>query len=726
MPMRHICRHASNLTQSGRLHAIRGLTYPRVAARLIHDIAADARVGGSTKPGATSPSRLARNLNEYKNSFEFNRQSTPAELQVEGTRVTVNGFLSRRRVMHSKLVFADVETDPGLAYPSQPNGQGPRRQVQITSAYEQAGGPDELVNKDLRAVLLHSPVTVTGTVAKVTGTRIDIKLESIKPLNMFPKDIIVSEGTVFPPSSRHLQIRFSETLRTRLYMRNSASMAIEETLASKGFLQVETPLLFKSTPEGASEFLVPTRRAGMAYALPQSPQQYKQLLMASGVRGYYQFARCFRDEDLRADRQPEFTQLDMEMSFATARDVRDTVEQLIRSIFARLSKDIKFRLEGDKMVPVLPSMLASEPQSSSQVQETRGWVEPPSQEPFQCISYATAMAQYGCDKPDLRIPFTISRVDDILPRDFIQKISNLGNPAVEVIVLRPTRKSGSTPTMKDVQAFMDSLPSSLLDNPDGGPAPLLFNPSQPLGGLSALGFEAAEKIRSLEGVEELAEGDILIFQAREDKPFQGGSTALGRIRTALYEFAIGNKFLPLNNDFKFLWVNEFPMFTPDNDKDPGQGGTAGFSATHHPFTAPFSQADFDLLSVDPLAARGDSFDLVVNGVELGGGSRRIHLPQMQEDIMREVLKMSDERIAQFSHLIEALRAGCPPHAGFALGFDRLIAVLSYAESLRDVVAFPKSKKGEDLMVKSPARITNADLERYHLSFRGKKSTKEAA
>ena len=276
-------------------------------------------------------------------------------------------------------------------------------------------------------------------------------------------------------------------------------------------------------------------------------------------------------------------------------------------------------------------------------------------------------------------------------------------------------------SQKDAQEFMDSLPISMLASPDGGPAPLRYDPLQPLNGLSALGFEAAEAITALAeaGQEPLEQGDFLIFQARENNPFQGGSTALGRIRTALYEFGLAKKLLPFDGSFKFLWVNEFPMFTPDNDKDPGQGGTAGFSATHHPFTAPFSQEDFDILATNPLGARGASFDLVVNGIELGGGSRRIHIAQMQEDIMRDVLQMSDARIAQFAHLLEALRAGCPPHAGFALGFDRLIAVLTYAESLRDVIAFPKSKKAEDLMVKSPARITDEELARYHLSFRSK-------
>ena len=226
-----------------------------------------------------------------------------------GKRFTIHGFLSRRRVKHSKLVFADVSTKTGPA-------------VQVTSSFEDGDSPAAVVNKDLRAVPLHSPVSVTGTVAKLyTGDadqagssdggvlRVDLSLESIQALNPFPKNIVVSDGVQFPPTSRHLQIRFSENLRERLVFRSHVSRHLRNSLDRLDFCEYETPVLFKSTPEGAREFLVPTRRRGLAYALPQSPQQYKQILMASGVGNYYQFARCFRDEDLRADRQPEFTQV---------------------------------------------------------------------------------------------------------------------------------------------------------------------------------------------------------------------------------------------------------------------------------------------------------------------------------------------------------------------------------------------------------------------------------
>ncbi len=232
--------------------------------------------------------------------------------------MTVHGFLARKRVKHSKLVFADIQIENGPA-------------VQITSSFEDPDTPAHSANQALRGIPLYSPVSVTGTVAQLHSnsqptespvvdssspggfpahvSRVDLDLGTIQPLNVFPKDIIVSKDVQFPPSSRHLQIRFSDPLRTRLLVRPQIAFQLRKSLNQLAFTEVETPILFKSTPEGAREFLVPTRRSGLAYALPQSPQQYKQMLMASGVRGYYQFARCFRDEDLRADRQPEFTQV---------------------------------------------------------------------------------------------------------------------------------------------------------------------------------------------------------------------------------------------------------------------------------------------------------------------------------------------------------------------------------------------------------------------------------
>lgn len=212
------------------------------------------------------------------------------------------------------------------------------------------------------------------------------------------------------------------------------------------------------------------------------------------------------------------------------------------------------------------------------------------------------------------------------------------------------------------------------------------------------------------------EGDLLVFQARPNLPHSGGSTLIGKFRLAIEKAAVAEGLSEVDPNHKYLWVTDFPMFTLENGIDPGQGGTAGFSATHHPFTAPKTEKDIELMFRKPLEAKADHYDLVVNGVELGGGSRRIHNAEMQKFVMRDILKMNEERINDFEHLLEALRAGCPPHAGLAIGFDRLIAVMTGRESIKDVVAFPKSSKGEDLMVKSPRAINKAELKRYGLEL----------
>lgn len=277
-----------------------------------------------------------------------------------------------------------------------------------------------------------------------------------------------------------------------------------------------------------------------------------------------------------------------------------------------------------------------------------------------------------------------------------------------------------------VRSTWDTMPKPLLNNPDGQPVALIVDSSQPLSGLSPLGHETAEKLLASEdnggdfpNLGSLQEGDHLVIQARPNKPFSGGSTALGNIRNYIYRKAIEKYLLPFDRSFRFLWVTGFPLFTPTeaDASDPGQGGRAGFSSTHHPFTAPLTPEDLDLLETDPLAARADHYDLVVNGVELGGGSRRIHVAAVQEYVFREVLQMTTAGVEHFAHLLEALRAGCPPHAGFAFGWDRLVATLAYTDSVRDVIAFPKSKKGDEPVARSPGKVNDEEWEVYNLQYK---------
>ena len=304
-------------------------------------------------------------------------------------------------------------------------------------------------------------------------------------------------------------------------------------------------------------------------------------------------------------------------------------------------------------------------------------------------------------------------MDYMLPADLISKISPLHDPVVEVMKLPIS--DDPVQTRNYVTNFMDSPEATpFLSNPEGQPGIVVSDSRKPLSGLQLFGFEVAERVEELLDVQS---GDLLIIQARENAPLKGGSTPLGNLRIALHAAAVSQGLLSAPHGFNFLWVNDFPMFTPTTEAEPGQGGEAGISSTHHPFTAPASLQDAEIIETDPLKAKADHYDLVVNGVELGGGSRRIHSAQFQEFVMRDVLKMSPERLQDFAHLLDALRAGCPPHAGIALGFDRLIAVMLGKESVRDVIAFPKTGKGEDPLVKSPNLITAEQLGTYHLQLK---------
>ena len=337
-------------------------------------------------------------------------------------------------------------------------------------------------------------------------------------------------------------------------------------------------------------------------------------------------------------------------------------------------------------------------------------------DPFPRMTYQQAMSKFGSDKPDTRLAMPISRIDHLLPADLISKISPLTKPIVEIMLLQlGSSNSGPTATRKFISKFMASPEAAPFnENKDGGPGVFLYDPKRPLQGLQPFGFEAAEEVERLLEPED---GDLIVLQARKDTAFSGGSTPIGNLRLALHKAAVKEGLIPVPQGFEPLWITDFPLFSPSLSSEPGQGGAAGLAATHHPFTSPKSAEDVDLLLTDPSKVIGEHYDLVINGVELGGGSRRIHNAEMQKFIMEHTLKMTPEKMAEFSHLLEVLRAGCPPHAGIALGFDRLIAVMLGKESVRDVIAFPKSGKGEDLLVKSPGTMSEEVLERYHLRLR---------
>ncbi|RBA19152.1 aspartyl-tRNA synthetase [Fusarium proliferatum] len=618
------------------------------------------------------------------------------------------GFMNKRRNMSSKLSFADLVLPSGEV-------------IQLcadSTKYPEASAL-------FRSIRATSPVIVSteseanpSPDAEKQPSKRTFYVKDIRPLNDVQQNLIVTPDVIFPDTKRHYQLRHHPELLARLQFRSWLKGQLTAGLQEKGFTDIETPTLFKSTPEGAREFLVPTRRPGFAYALTQSPQQYKQVLMASGVSRYMQWARCYRDEDARTDRQPEFTQLDMEWAFANAEVVRkDVTDIVLRSLGALRPAHSYKNIRGSR-VPVIADI----PEGSRPADE-------PVQHKVTTLTFQECISMYGTDKPDLRLPGRIHTIPNEMCEQFASMMTYLKDPLIEAFHIPVKDLEDDIPRPKRfTEEFIESLPKHLRENKDGMPVILVCDSRQPRGGFSSLGVECDEIVNIATGGKGVLEGDILVFQARE-KPkgqYYRASTAIGEIRNELYKKLLANGLvedLPAPgtpDSMQFVWVIDFPMFKPTGeDNDPGQEGSAGIAAAHHPFTAPKSKHDLELLFTDPLQAKSAAYDLVLNGVEVGGGSERIHIPAVQEFIMRDILKMKDSRIEDFAHLFDALKAGCPPHAGFALGFDRLVALLTDTTTVRDVIAFPKTMKGDDPFVKAPTRVTAEQLAPYGLQLRGK-------
>jgi aspartyl-tRNA synthetase len=350
---------------------------------------------------------------------------------------------------------------------------------------------------------------------------------------------------------------------------------------------------------------------------------------------------------------------------------------------------------------------------------------------FRVMTYAEAMRDWGSDKPDLRFdmkvghmifasPFLwltyqkIHNITNVVPQELKSNLTSIHNPIIDALKVSATQEPQKSRDF--VKSYMDRPASARFrDSSHGAPGVFIIDSSKPLQGLHALGFEAAGKVIELLN---LKDGDVLVLQARPPHPlFVGGSTRLGDLRLSLQKFAEYKELVPKRTGYAFLWVVDFPLFTPLSWDDSG-GISPEFTSTHHPFTSPKSTEDVDLLRTKPLLAKADHYDLVMNGVELGGGSRRIHQAEFQHYIFKDLLKLRSSKLHQFDHLLSALATGCPPHAGFALGFDRLIAVMLDRPSLRDVIAFPKwTIESRDLTVRSPGAINEEDLKEYHLRLR---------
>ncbi|KAG0636181.1 tRNA synthetases class II-domain-containing protein [Tuber brumale] len=526
-----------------------------------------------------------------------------------------------------------------------------------------------------------TPVALRATVYKCAPPKspekrkpdeeVELRVKEIIPLNSVSENLIYTAETIFPPEKRHLQLRTTTELYTALRLRSRTASECRKFLEENDFLEVETPLLFKSTPEGAREFLVPTRKGdGTCYALPQSPQQYKQILMASGVPRYYQLAKCFRDEDLRADRQPEFTQLDLEMSFATSNDVMDLVEKLIIRIW-----------DNPLGVRVGPG--------------------------FKRVPYWWAMKNYGTDKPDFRYPnLRIKSLQEALPH-----LAKADKFVEGFVFYGSTSNYNMDHAIEFLEQFKRENPSTKDDNYVAYVAGT-GNETQAYieGGMEL--WHKADLANIHEALWVSRPGTIVVIKERRGH-YSGGNTKLGLLRSALLNKAIEQGLVRSRSDYAFVWVVDFPLFSPTSADDPSRPGEAPFSPTHHPFTAPIAE-DIQLLRSSPHRVRAEHYDLIVNGTELGGGSRRIHEAALQKYILEGVFKMPRKKLQQFDHLLEVLDSGCPPHAGIALGFDRLIAVMMGRNSIRDVIAFPKNSKGADVMVGSPSAVPDKELRTYGL------------
>ncbi|MBN2507901.1 MAG: aspartate--tRNA ligase [Verrucomicrobia bacterium] len=525
-----------------------------------------------------------------------------------------------------------------------------------------------------------SVVRVTGRVrARPEGTRnpkiptgeVEVLARELEVLNLaepLPFQIDEPEAAARVNEEMRLQYRYLDLRRPEmarnLRLRHKVATAARVYFDEQGFLEVETPLLFKSTPEGAREFIVPNRREpGTFYALPQSPQQFKQILMVAGVERYYQLARCFRDEDQRADRQLEFTQIDVEMSFVERADIYAMVEGLLKRLW-KVALDLEIAT------------------------------------PFPQISFAEAMDRFGIDKPDTRFGMELCDLTAEFRGSTFKVFS--GAVASGGVVKALNAKGLADATQGQIET-MTGIAKSF------GAKGLAFIKVE--GGewkSPIVKFFTDANKAALQRLLAIEEGDLILFAADS---WLNACEILGKIRLYAADVLKSTGRLSLPPDrFDFLWVIDFPLLSFDKENN-------RWYSSHHPFTAPVPE-DLPLLRTDPRKVRGQHYDCVVNGVELGGGSIRIHRPEIQKTVFEDILQIpSDVARARFGYLLEAFQYGAPPHGGIALGFDRLLAILCGTPSIRDVIAFPKTAKGTCLMTQSPAAVDPKQLRELRLELK---------
>ena len=571
-----------------------------------------------------------------------------------GQEISVTGWIHRRRD-HGGVIFFDLRDENGIVQvvynPESKEtfslAESCRNEFVIFSKGTVRERPEGTINENLE----------TGQIEIVAS---DLKiLNSSLPIP-FQLDEHTSVGEDTRLKYRFLDLRRSE-MQENLRLRSKASVSLRNFLDKESFIEIETPLLTKATPEGARDYLVPSRTyPGQFFALPQSPQLFKQTLMASGFEKYFQFARCFRDEDLRADRQPEFTQLDIELSFVTADDVISLITNLIKEVFKdTLSIDL-----GD----------------------------------FPKITYRDAISKYGIDKPDLRNPLQFLEVKNLFKDCEFKVFKEPANDQdSRIAALRVP--NGKLLTRKQIDDYTDFVGNY-------GAKGLAYirveDPAKGREGLQSpiIKFIEDPILESLMKALEVEEGDIVFFGAGKNNIVNDSLAALRDL--------VAKDLNLLTCEWAPCWVVDFPMFEKNKAGD--------LTPLHHPFTSP--NCSVEDLKKDPLSALTNAYDVVLNGTELGGGSVRIHDKEMQQTVLN-LLKINDEEAEEkFGFLISALQHGCPPHAGLAIGFDRMIMLMTGSDSIRDVIAFPKTQTASCMLTDAPGQAADDQLEELHIRFHG--------
>lgn len=563
-----------------------------------------------------------------------------------GNRVTVMGFVAKHRNL-GNLMFMDIRDRSGI--------------VQVAF--------DDTVNKEVfdKATQIRSEYVVCcsgvvrsreGNINKTIPTgEIEVLADEVKILSEADNTPFVINEDIKAGENLRMKYRYLDLrrnyLQSRLVMRDKIAKATRKFFDNNGFLEIETPILGRSTPEGARDYLVPSRvHQGKFYALPQSPQQYKQLLMIAGLDRYYQIAKCFRDEDLRANRQPEFTQIDVEMSYVeTSEDVMEIGEGLVKNIFNECL-GMQFN------------------------------------EKFRRITYKEAMERWGSDKPDTRFGLELVCLDEVFANTQFTLFKDILSAGGSV---RAINGKGlcSRMTRKEVDACAEFVKSYGLKG-------MSYAMLKEEGTTSSVYKNLSnEEIQSLEKLLNAEKGDVLFFVADAKK--QLTYDALGGLRCYLADkYELYNK-----NDYDFLWVVDFPLLEYDDEE-------GRYVAVHHPFTTPKIE-DIPLLETNPSAVRSEAYDLVINGQEAGGGSVRIHNRELQEKIF-SLLGLNDEQIKEkFGYFVEAFSYGVPPHGGFAFGFDRIVMLVTKTDSIKDVIAFPKVQNASCLMTEAPSVVDDIQL-----------------